>query len=241
MAYLGFRISGEGIAPDKHVNDKITNTKGPLNFEQARSFLGMTVFYRRFIHNYTHICRPIREQVKAATSPKGHEIRGVFEWTAECQIALEQLKEALTSYPVFCLPDPTRPYTLFTDASNYAIGCMLCQQDDDGEYYVVLYDSVALLPTQRNWQTTEREAYAVVHYVHKLAHYLDNGQNFTVFTDHEALQAALKGVKGKLLRWSLSLAPYVNRLHVRHMAGKTMPAGCQATMRTRTRAAILSS
>ena len=224
VAYLGFRISGEGIAPDHHVTDKISKTEGPLDYEQARSFLGLTVFYRRFIYDYAHLCRPIREQIKAATSAKGNEIKGVFKWTDECQHALVQLKETLTTYPVYRLPDPSRPYTLFTDASNYAIGCVLCQQDDDGNLYVVMYDSVALLPTQRHWQTTEREAYAVVHYVHKLAHYLDNGQDFTVFTDHEALQTALKGVKGKLLRWGLSLSPYVNRLHVRHMEGKKMPA-----------------
>lgn len=158
VAYLGFRISDQGIAPDKALTAKITDLKGPLNYEQARSFLGVTVLYRRFIHGYANLCLPIREQIKAATTEKGHERHGVFQWTEQCEDALRKLQAALTTFPVFRLPDPTRPYTLFTDASNYAVGAVLCQQDDEGHPYVVLYDSVALLPTQRAWHTTEREA-----------------------------------------------------------------------------------
>jgi hypothetical protein len=64
----------------------------------------------------------------------------------------------------------------------------------------------------------------VAHYVHKFAHYLDNGKDFTVFTDHTAVESALKGNTGKLLRWGLSLSPYVGRMRLKYMKGKQMPA-----------------
>jgi hypothetical protein len=85
---------------------------------------------------------------------------------------------------------------------------------------------MALHKEQRGWNTTEKEAYTVVHYVHKLAHYLKNGLDFMVYTDHSALVSILRNPKdqAKLLRWSLSLLPFANRMLVQHWPGKNMPS-----------------
>jgi hypothetical protein len=184
------------------------------------------VLYRRHVYDYGNICRPIREAIRAATSKNQKEIAGAFVWTEECLQAVVKLQQVLASKPLHRLPDPSRPYYLFTDASGYAFGCVLCQRDDSGDFYSVLYDSVAFPGKTRAWHTTEKETYAVVHYIHKYSHYLDNGLDFTIFTDHSAVNSALSSPKanGKLLRWGLSLLPFVGRMFVRHWPGKEMPA-----------------
>lgn len=106
------------------------------------------------------LCRPIRDAITRAVRPRSRtqrEEQGKFVWTEECEAALQQLKEELIKRPVFVLPDPEKPYTLFTDASKYAAGLVLCQQDEQGDFHVVLYDSVAL-PRRRNPWSTRRSS-----------------------------------------------------------------------------------
>lgn len=96
----------------------------------------------------------------------------------------------------------------------------------EGEFYVVLYDSIAFLKQQRGWHTTEKETYAVVHYLIKYEHYLDNELPVTVYTDHSAVSGVLEkpNAKRKVMRWALALAYYVQQLRIRHWPGHAMPA-----------------
>ena len=64
---------------------------------------------------------------------------------------------------VMAHPDMQKPYLLYTDACDYAIGAILCQADEHGTEHLVVYLSKQLSPQQRKWATIEKEAYAVVH------------------------------------------------------------------------------
>lgn len=67
----------------------------------------------------------------------------------------------MTTAPVLRQADETQPYRIKTDASNYAIGAVLVQGDDENEH-PVKYASRLLNAAERNYSTTEREALAVV-------------------------------------------------------------------------------
>jgi hypothetical protein len=41
-----------------------------------------------------------------------------FGWTKECQASFEELKKQLTSAPVFILPDITKKFDIYCDASR---------------------------------------------------------------------------------------------------------------------------
>jgi hypothetical protein len=96
------------VAPDRALVDKICKMEGPLNFEQSRSFIGMTTLYRRFMFKLSHVLRPLREAVIAATGSNHREVRGKFKWMEGCG-------RMLTSFPIHRLPDPTKPFELYTD------------------------------------------------------------------------------------------------------------------------------
>ena len=62
-------------------------------------------------------------------------------WTATCEAAFRQVKQALTTSPVLVQPDTTRPFFIETDASEWAIGCILLQQDPKtGRLHLVTFN-----------------------------------------------------------------------------------------------------
>lgn len=57
--YLGHIVSTDGIEPDPTKIDSIADYKIPISVEEVRSFLGLTVYYRRFIKNFGSITQPL--------------------------------------------------------------------------------------------------------------------------------------------------------------------------------------
>jgi hypothetical protein len=51
-----------------------------------------------------------------------------FEWTEECQISFEEIKERLTSAPMLILPDLTKKFDIYCNASHRGLGCVLMQE-----------------------------------------------------------------------------------------------------------------
>ena len=50
-----------------------------------------------------------------------------FQWSEQCSIAFNTLKEELCKMPSLQYPDPNKPFMLFTDASNYSYSGILHQ------------------------------------------------------------------------------------------------------------------
>ena len=72
------------------------------------------------------------------------------------------MKTALQAALVLQLADPTRPYIVTTDASDFAMGAVLSQVWDDGEHPVG-YESRKMNAAKQNYPTHERELLAVIH------------------------------------------------------------------------------
>ena len=116
-------------------------------------------------------------------------------------------------------PDPNKPYKLFTDASDYAVGAVLTQQDDAGLDRPVHYISKTLTTLQRKWATIEKEAWAVVYSLQKLRPYLW-GSSFTIYTDHKPLLCLFKQEirNTRIMRWAVQIAEF--QAPIRHIEGK---------------------
>nr|AAX94824.1 retrotransposon protein, putative, Ty3-gypsy sub-class [Oryza sativa Japonica Group]ABA93187.1 retrotransposon protein, putative, Ty3-gypsy subclass [Oryza sativa Japonica Group] len=90
-----------------------------------------------------------------------------FIWSAECNRSFEELKRRLVSAPVLILPDQTKDFQAYCDASRQGLGCVLMQ---DGK--VVSYASRQLRPHEGNYPTHDLELAAVVHALKIWRHYL---------------------------------------------------------------------
>lgn len=197
---LGYVISENGIKANPNKVEAIINMPTPKCIKEVRSLLGMTGYYRQTIHQYAHTAEPL-----VALTRK----HAKFNWGPEQQKAFELLKTALISNEVMAYPQVNRPYKLFTDACDYAVGAILVQEDDKGVERVVHYLSHQLSATQRTWAAIEKEAYGVVWAVKKLHSYL-HGADTTVYTDHKPLRCLFTKQMNntKVQRWAILLAEY---------------------------------
>ena len=162
VAYLGHIVSANGITPDPQKVTAVLHFPQPTEAKPLRQFLGLTNYYRKFIHNYASIAEPLHQALK------GHK---KFQWTPSCQQAFDFLKSKLTSPPILGYPDFSQPFILHSDASAYAIGAVLSQLQS-GKETVISYWSRQLSKAERNYSTIEREALAVVCAVKEFYPYL---------------------------------------------------------------------
>ena len=197
---LGYIVSSDGLRADTDKVAAIARMQAPQNLADARSFLGMTGYYRSCIRDYAHIAEPLVHLTRK-------NIR--FAWGQDQQEAFDKLKEALVSDQVMAHPRTDAPYQLYTDACDYAIGAILCQKDETGMERPIVYLSKQLSETQRRWATIEKEAYAVIHALKQLRPYLW-GASYRTFTDHKPLTSLFtKDMNNtKIQRWSVLLAEY---------------------------------
>jgi len=137
----------------------------------------------------------------------------------ECQAAFDLLKTALTQAPILAYPDFTLPFDLYVDTSDDALGMVLGQVQNGGEA-VISYSERKLLPAEKNYSGTKREAVAAVAGIKYLQSYL-YGRKFTIHTDHNAVHWLMKirEPTGRLARWALLLQQYDFELV--HRSGKS--------------------
>ncbi len=84
-----------------------------------------------------------------------------FSWTDTHTRAFEKLKQAVSSTPVLCSPNPDLPCILHTDASDTGVGAVLMQDFGRGPQPIA-FESHRLTPAEQNYPTHERELLAIV-------------------------------------------------------------------------------
>jgi hypothetical protein len=224
ILFLGHMISKEGIQPNPALVEKIKNCPRPTTKTKVRSFLGLASYYRRFIRNFSGIARPLYNLTKQDE---------VFAWTEECEQAYEHLRKCLTSYPIVIYPNFEKSFLLHTDASNYAIGAVLVQKDDQGHDHVIAYASRILTPAESHYTVTEKECLAVI-WATKHFHNILQGQQFSIVTDHEAIPwlKKHKSPKGRLARWIIHLSEYEPYTIIRRKGSSHLDADALSRLET---------
>ncbi|XP_019096532.1 PREDICTED: uncharacterized protein LOC104768105 [Camelina sativa] len=193
---LGHRVSEAGIEVDRAKIEVMTGLQMSKNVKAVRSFLGHAGFYRRFLKDFSKIARPLSALLCKDVK---------FEFTDECRIAFERIKQELVSAPIVQPPDWAIPFEVMCDVSDFAVGAVLGQRRDK-KLHAIYYASRTLDDAQRNYATTEKELLAVVFAFEKFRSYLF-GSKVIVHTDHAALKYLMqkKDAKPRLLRWILLL------------------------------------
>ena len=119
VQYLGHLISGKGIEPVPEKLESIKNMPSPTTPKEVKQFLGLIGYYRNFIPKFSDVARPLTNLTRKDIP---------FEWTPECQLTFQLLKDLLLAEPILKYPDPNKPYVLYTDANKYAWSCVLIQE-----------------------------------------------------------------------------------------------------------------
>lgn len=199
VAYLGHIIGEDGVKPNPEKVKAVTEFPIPKNAKDIKSFLGLVSYYRRFIPEFSKIAKPLTTLLKKDIP---------FKWENQQQLAFDHLKHKLTSAPVLCYPDFTKPFTLTCDASNYAISAIL-SQGSTGQERPIAYASRTLNKSESNYSTTEKELLAILFGCKTFRPYL-YGRKFQIVTDHRPLKWLMnhRDPSSKLQRWRLKLEEY---------------------------------
>ena len=199
IQYLGHILGIEGIKPVPAKTEAIRAMHPPVNPKQVRAFLGLVGYYRKFIKNFAKIAKPL-------TMLTQMDIK--FEWKETHHDIFMKLKEAIIQAPILRYPDTTKPYIVYTDASNDACGAQL-SQIHDGTEFPVAFLSHTFTDTQRRWSTPEQEAHGIYFAIKKWNYYLQ-GADVIVRNNHKPLARFLNGKNEntKINRWGLELASY---------------------------------
>jgi len=177
VSFLGHVVRQDGIAVEPHKIEAIQEWPAPANVHEVRSFLGLAGYYRKFIHGFADVAKPLHDLLLKNQR---------FEWSAAASDAFTRLKDKLSATPVLRHVDPTLEFTVTTDASDKAVGAVLTQDDGDGPRPVA-YESRKLRPAEMNYATHEKEALSIVHALRIWRHYLF-GRHFKIVTDHDPLR-----------------------------------------------------
>jgi hypothetical protein len=174
LIYLGFVISTDKLRMDPDKVEVIKNWPSPKSIFKVRSFHGLASFYRKFIRNFSGISAPMMDTVK-----KRHKY---FHWTEEAENIFNMLKRKITEQPVLVLSDFHKTFQVKCDASGFAIGEFLSQEDR-----TIAYFSEKLNEVKVKYSTYDKEFYAIIQALKKWRHYLIL-KEFVLYSDNHALQ-----------------------------------------------------
>jgi hypothetical protein len=120
-----------------------------MNVSEVRSFMGLAIYYIRFIEGFSKISHRITSLQKKGVK---------FEWTSDCERSFQHLKHLLTSAPILRIADPNEDFIVCIDACKEGPGGVLSQNG-----YVVCYESRKLKEHERHYATHDLELVAIVH------------------------------------------------------------------------------
>ena len=180
-----------------------------------RGFLGLCQYYSTYVKNFAHIAAPLTEQLKNRSAQN----RKIL-FTPDMISSFEALKHELLNNVVLDIADPSKPFVLEVDASDYAVGGVLSQKDSEGNLRPVAFFSRKLEGSpgkgQVGWSVHEKETYAIVLILQKYRSWMASSLiEVLVMTDHKSLQHwysedlnKMIGAVGRRGRWHEFLSQF---------------------------------
>jgi hypothetical protein len=152
----------------------------PWKVKEIQSFLGFANFYRRFIYNFSDITILLTCLTRKNV---------LFDFGEEVWGAFNLLKFAFSSAPILTNWLPDHPIIVETDTSDYALAAILSIQLENGEIHPVAFHSRSFNPTELNYDTHDKELFAIFEAFRIWRYYLDGSAlPVDVFTDHKNLE-----------------------------------------------------
>ena len=212
VEFLGHLVGREGVRMMEDKVKAIGEWPTPCKVGDVRAFLGTAGYYRKFIRDFSSVAAPLSNLTKEDTK---------FEWGPPQAAAFRALKQAIAQEPVLILPDPSLPFVVHTDASGFATGAVLSQDQGQG-LQPIAFLSKKMLPAETRYPVHEQELLAIIHALSSWRHYL-SGTKFSVVikTDHKSLQhfKTQPQLSARQTRWLDLLANF--DFTIEYIEGKT--------------------
>jgi hypothetical protein len=118
VRFLGHVLSAGGSSVDPSLIKSVMEHKAPTNPTEVRSFLGLAGYYRKFVEGFSSIARSMTQLLKKDKK---------FECTDKCEESFQELKKRLVSAPILTMPNVTKDFDIYCDASKLGLGSVHMQ------------------------------------------------------------------------------------------------------------------
>ncbi|GFX08240.1 transposon Tf2-6 polyprotein [Trichonephila clavipes] len=216
VEYLGFLITAEGSRPLPEKVQAILNYKLPETIHDLRTFLGMINFYRRYLKDAAKTQAPLHELLRGAKKKDRRKVH----WTDDTRRSFEKCKTDIAEAALLSFPRSGLPLSLCTDASDFAVGAVLQQLENESWKPIAFY-SKKLNETQTRYSTYDRELLGIYLSVKHFKHLLE-GNDFVIYTDHKPLTFAFKQKNEKASPRQQRQLQYILEFscNIQHVLGK---------------------
>ena len=159
--FLGYMVTHREIEVNPDQIKAINNLQSPRNLKEVQKLTEMASALNRFISRSADRCKPFFLLI--------NKWKG-FEWTKECVIAFQQLKDYLTRPPIMFSLEPDEVLFAYIIVALYAVSIVLIRVDG-GVQWPVYYVSKSLHKAEMCYLPLEKAILAVVLGTWKLPHY----------------------------------------------------------------------
>ena len=123
--------------------EAVAKWETPKHISELRSFTGLANYFRKYLANYARHMAPLNELLRKNIP---------WCWNDAQEKAFQWAKHALQHAPVLAMPDFSKPFKVICDASGFATGGVLLQDDRP-----IAYESKKLSDAERNYTVGEQE------------------------------------------------------------------------------------
>ncbi|GKB65580.1 putative reverse transcriptase domain-containing protein [Tanacetum coccineum] len=135
VQFLGHVIDSRGIHVDLAKIESIKDWASLKTPTEIRQFLGLAGYYRRFIEGFSKIAKSMTKLTQ----------KGVrFDWGEKEENDFQLIKQKLCSASILALPEGSKDFVVYCDASHKGLGAILMQREK-----VISYASRQLKFTRR--------------------------------------------------------------------------------------------
>lgn len=145
VTYLGHKIDAEGLNPTEDKLAAIRDAPKPKDVTALKSFLGLIMFYSRFMPHHPTILAPLHNLLKKDTP---------WTWSKVEEDAFIAAKELILNSQTPVHYDPALPLYLSCDGSSYGGGAVLSHKMN-GQFRPVAFASCSVTSAQKNYSQIE--------------------------------------------------------------------------------------
>jgi hypothetical protein len=150
VEYLGWLLTTNGLKPQPKKIKAMKRIQPPKNTKQLKMFLGMVNFYRNLWPKRSETLAPLNK-----IASKHGKLN--WKWGDEQQKAFEKAKDMLSKEARLSYLDFSKPFDLYTDASDLQLGAILVQEGKPLGFYTRKLNSA-----QMNYTVGEKELLGIV-------------------------------------------------------------------------------
>ncbi|GAU34117.1 hypothetical protein TSUD_65960 [Trifolium subterraneum] len=159
--FLGFYLTERGIEANPDKCRAFFDYPTPKSKKSIQTLNGMLTSMARFVAKSAQHALPLFKLLRKETT---------FEWTEECEGALQHLKRALSEPPVLTRPIEGEKLYLYLAVASEAISAVLIRETEQGQK-PVYFVSRALQGPELRYLQIEKIALAVIMAARKLRYY----------------------------------------------------------------------